>query len=614
METLKVLRVTEQAESCWRNFKERILTKKTARDNLLLNADFSLILQTLLWERNEQAKKVALNFVLKCLKSKIISSTALITLFQQKMPPLNTQKIISMPLIERTASVLLEIEKGTGINLLFQLASNDPRIIPFVIEKLLSSSQIDCASDFINFILGDPGLILSSSIFEEAHYKVSRCRLLSHLVAKIDNVANVDLLITYLVWNSSHQCILELEFLYPLRDFFSSQSEKLHEIHFELFDVYVEALCNSFFKFSAFGDTIRLICESCPELINEYTAFKIASLLLSNCNYTDDFALSVIALLGRFDHLNTFSKVCCARIMTRLNIDKNMSELLKKCFLIKRENSLVVYQEFISKPFTEFGILAHLGYQGIRPAASEYSDYFDLIEIFKGLDKFNDLNIEKYVRSGHFEVIFALLAFKWNSDANTDNVLKGFLRLLGDGIEDEDSEAKIIRFSWVVDFFETNFTEELYLHYLPLICEFVTSSDNVLFAFVKQKISQFLSQQKSKVSVQLPAICSLLALFESSQSRQSRLNFLTTMSLSFLHNFVSRNSEEVDTKAVFLTFKLLKKLCEIIVIDPRDIWTKYVEIIRKDDLLYENSYIRGGVFAFSSSFNIVPEGRLVYIN
>ena len=111
METLKVLRVTEQAESCWKSFKERSMSKKMARDNLLLNSEFGLLLQTLLCEGNEQARSIALNFVSDCLKSKIISPTALIALIQQKLPPLNSPKIVSMPYMEQAAFVLLKIEK-----------------------------------------------------------------------------------------------------------------------------------------------------------------------------------------------------------------------------------------------------------------------------------------------------------------------------------------------------------------------------------------------------------------------------------------------------------------------------------------------------------------------
>lgn len=615
METLKVLRVTEQAESCWKSFKERVLTRKTARDNLLLNTEFNFILKTLLCEGNGQAKEIALNFVLNCLKSKIISPTALITLIQQKMPPANSPKIVSMPLIERAASFLLEFEKDTGNSLILQLASNDPRIIPFVIDKLLAMMPLDVSSDFINFLLGDPDLIYTSSILEDPHYKVSRCRLLSHLVANVGNVEYADLLMTYLVWNSNNQCVLELGFISHLHSFFASSLEKLHEIHFELFDVFVETLCNSYFKFGSFGDTIALICESCSGIINDYNAFKIGSLLLSASNYNSYFASAVLSLLGQFDQMNSFAKVSCARIMTRLNIDREMAELMKQFFIIKEETFPVIPDEIISKPFTEFGILVHLGYQGVRPPNTlDNSNYFDLVEIAKGLDRFDELNIEKYICSGHFEVIFALLVFKWNTDERTDEVVKGFLRLVGNANEAEDVEAKILRYSWVVDFFETNFTNELYLHYLPLICGFVTSSDNVVFAFVKQKISLFLSQQKGNVSVQLPVISSLLALFESSQSRQSRLNFLTSMTLSFLHYFVSRNYEQVDTKAVFLAFKLLKRLSEIIVIDPRDIWTKYIELILKDAIMFENNHVRGAIFSFASSFRILPEGKTFATN
>ena len=164
----------------------------------------------------------------------------------------------------------------------------------------------------------------------------------------------------------------------------------------------------------------------------------------------------------------------------------------------------------------------------------------------------------------------------------------------------------------VVDFSRAIFTEELYLNYLPLICEFVTNSDNILFAFVKQKFPcSCPSKGKCFHSVTYDIL--FIGSFESSQSRQSRLNFLTTMSLSFLHNLVTRNFEQVDTKAVFLTFKLVKQLCEVIVIDPRDIWTKYIEVILKDDVLIGNEYIRGSVYSFASALRIVPESKIYFL-
>lgn len=606
METIKVLRVQEQTEACWKNFKERILTKKNSRENLLLNSDFNSILQALLSEGNGQVTLIALEFIVKCLKSKIISSTALITLIQQKMPHLNASRIISMPLIERVASISLIIEMKTGLSFVFPMASSDPRVIPFFVEKLISGNDLDVSSDFINFLLGDPDLILSESILGDSHYKISRCRLLAHLVKNVRYPQFSDILITYLVWNSSHQCLLEFEFLTPLCEFFPSQY--LEEIHFELFDVFLEVLCNLFFKFGCFGELIKVICETCPGRIDQFSAFKIGSLLLMNVYYDEMFALSVLQILSKFDSLNLFSKVCSAHIMKKHYIDENLSAIMKYIFSTSNKVQFPLCMDE-TKPFTEFGILVHLGFMRIRPNTAENSKYFDLMEIAIGFDRFNELKLENFVESGHFEVLFALLAFDWNSSKNMDSNVKGFLRLLS-SVKDEDEEAKILRYSWVVDFFETNFSFEHFLNYLPLICEFVTNNDNILFAFVKQKISQLMNQHKGNISIQLPIISSLFVLFDSSQSRQSRLNFLTTMSLSFLHNSVERIFGEIDTKAIVLAFKLLKKLVGIVVVDPRDIWTKYIEVLFKDDILFGNAYIRGGIFLFVSSFNIIPDGKL----
>ena len=111
-------------------------------------------------------------------------------------------------------------------------------------------------------------------------------------------------------------------------------------------------------------------------------------------------------------------------------------------FSVQIETNFILSDELVSKPFTEFGILVHLAYQGIRPGTSEHSKFFDLIEITKGLDNLESLNIENTIEMVNSKSFFALLVSKWNLNQNPDEIVKGFLRLLGDANDDEESESK----------------------------------------------------------------------------------------------------------------------------------------------------------------------------
>ena len=606
METLKVLRAQEQAEACWKNFKERTLTKKNARENLLLNTDFNSLLQLLLSEEgNERSGKVAIDFVIKCIQSQIISPTALLTLIQQKLPASNSSKLASIPVFSRVSGLILEFEKQTGINFVFQLGSTDLRLVPFLTEKVLSLSSVDAYSDFINFLLGDPDLVFTSSIYNDPHYKMSRCRILSHLADNVQNEEYSELLTTFLIWNSSRLCVMELGCLTQISQFFA-RNQNYSAAHSELFEVYVEVLCNELFKFGSFSETIEFICINCSKLISEYSAFKFGSLLLVRKGIDTGLVCAILKLLLKHENLGDFSKTLCAELMIKYQCSDEMENLMREIFNLPL-NSKIAAEEILYEPFTEFGMMTKLAYSGSRPQSAVLESYFDLTELSRKLSDFSSLNLGKYVKNGHFESLFSLLAYRWVQN-ESEEIVKDFLKLLVE-VENEDSEAKILRYSWVVDFFETYFNDEMYLNYLPLISEFVTSTDNILFAFVQQKVSLFLSQ-KDNVSVQVPCMLSLFSLFESSQSRQSRLNFLTTMTLSYLHNIISQNLNEIDTRAVVLGFKLVCKLSEIAVVDPRDIWTKYSEKLIANHSLWTNSHIRGAIFSFASALRIVPDGNL----
>lgn len=622
MESIKIQRAQERAENCWKTFQDRTLTKRNARENVLLDNNFNELLKILLTEENESIVKIAKVFFIKCIESKMVSAIAFLTLIHQMLPPSSSCKSKLLPQIDRVASLIKEIEQTTRITLSYQLASMDPRTIPFLVDKFLFYPVIennsDLSSQFFNFLLGDPDLVLDSSMFDEVHYKVSRCRILIFIVSGVQIEGYAELLMNYLIWNSNRQCMMELENLAPLVDFFSNCTEQ-SITHKELFSIYVEVLCNSFLNFGYGILTLKRICTNCNLFITEIHAFKLGSLLLLHTNLDSDFINVIINLLAKFSGLNNFSKICCLHLLPKMKLFNNFFENMRLIFDDEKEKSnnsdkiqKIDEEEPVTPPFTEFGMVTHIGLVGDKFESNLYEEYVDLIKIFKNIENFVNIDYVELVKKGHFELLFSLLAFKWASDPSYDRIkiIKCFLKLLCN-VENEDPKVKILRYSWVVDFFETNFNDTIYYASLPFISEFVTNTDNILFAFVQQKVSNFLAQ-KENLEAQLPAFLTLFTLFESSQSRQSRLNFLVSMCLSFLHNVTSCLIYQVDTRAEFIACKLLSKLCEVAVIDPRDVWTQYVQTkIMNDNLLFKNSHIRGAVFCFASSFRLIPDGMTV---
>lgn len=609
MDTLKVLEAQSRTEACWKTFKERTLTKKNARENLLLNSDFNCLLHSLLYENNERVWKIALEFVLNCVKGKMISSTAFLTLLQQKLPQSTSSKIDSIPILERAAVICLNLEEETEIDFCLQLATSDLRIIPFITEKIINCKDFSLAPNFIEYLLGNPKLCFGISDFNNLHYKSSRCRILAFLATTIVNEESLELLSSFLIWNSSRICSLELSNITLLIEYFANNPND-SDNYFDLFEVYVETLCNGLMKFGLFSDNIEQICLKADHWINESIAFRLGSLLLLISNPNSSLLKNILKVIRKFQTLNDFAKVICSNLMPKLiiNSDEELISCIKAVFASSPcEASTTI--EIISESFNDFGAIVRLGCKGLRPSAPIYEKYFDLIALSNNLNSLSSISISRLVQEGHFETIFGLFAFKWTcSDCDFDDISKGFLQLLGD-IDRENSEGKVLRYSWVVDFFETNFDDELYLKLLPLICDNVSNSDNILFAFVQQKLSLYLSQKES-VTIQRPCMLSLLSLFESSQSRQSRLNFLTTSALSFLQGIIQKNILSIDSSAVFICFKLLSNLSEIAVVDPRDIWSKYVTLLLQIPELTSDSYVTGAISCFSSSLSVIPDGNI----
>ena len=264
----------------------------------------------------------------KCINSNMVSPVAFLTLIQQKLPQKSACKNASIPVIERVSRIILEIERATGIDFSFRLAASDPRTIPFLTEKLASKPTFDISSDFVNFLLGDPDLIVTSSIFCDSHYKMSRCRILFHILNEIEKEECAELLMTFLIWNSARPCILELESLSGLVLFFS-KSANLSVVHLELLQVYLEVIGNVFLKYGCFSETIELICDLPPSLLSDISAFKIGSLLLLSNNLNYNLVTSILKLLMRYDNLNTFSLICCAKVMMISEVDDELAGIMK---------------------------------------------------------------------------------------------------------------------------------------------------------------------------------------------------------------------------------------------------------------------------------------------
>lgn len=610
MDSLTVLKVQELTQKCRKHFKERTITKKNASENILLDSDFNYLLDLLLSEENECAFNLVFEFIESLLKDRLLSVPAFVSLIQQKLTkgsPSKCQLIIKLNIL---SAVVVDIESKLGLDISVSLSESDSRTIPFILKYKLCSSSDQLT--YFNFLLGDPDLLNSLNLVDDCHYKLSRCQLLSYLTQTFESDESAVLLTTYLTWNSGKQCVQEFSYISPVLKYFTSK-KSISSNHSVFFNVYIEVLCELFFKQFSFGDIIQKICQDCPHMISEYSAFMLASLLMLSNNVDSEVTLAILIILRNCERLNDLSKICCANILLKCKISDELLNCIKDIFSCTSACPSVkdhVLTNF-ETPITEFGLIATLGYSKIRPIHSTYDRYFTLLDVCESFSNFHEIDNGRFFVLENFELLFSLFSYKWNTENDKSSIVSSFLKLLQ--IDHKESlDSKIMIYSWVVDFFDSNFSDEMYLQYLPLICKHVSSSDNVLYKFVQKKISFFMARRSDLIS-QLPCSLSLYLLFESSQSRQSRLEFLCTMSLSFLQFASSNDIPHIDTRAFLLSFHLLCKLCDIHVIDPKHVWVSYVqERIIENTVLFNNASIRAAVFRFASTLNNVAEGKFFY--
>lgn len=642
MEALRVKKVQERAEACLKSFCERTLTKKAARENLLYNDNFHFLIDEILETQNGRIRDMAQSFILKCVGREMVSLSALTAIILQKLKS-GGKKRDTLPVLEAIVNFILELERN-GHQISVSIAASEPKLIPFILDKLLLQTDIEDleaeavqtsspAVQFFHFLLGDPEQIITTFILDEVHYKTSRNNLLSFLVNNASNCAiYCNLLIEYFYWNSYCQDQMELSYLTPLIKFEWTFESR------DLFLVYLEVLCDSFVRFGTNSLVISKLISKNASFFDEELAFKISSVLfLRTSSFASSTALihPILTILSNFPQLNNFSKVLCSYLGTFSgNFDTETNTLISKTLIqsvSKTESFSFTPRDSKIECFSEFGHIVSLGFEGKVGSSSSSSsctrscssrsickneNYFDFIEISHNLTSFS---VQYFaIKRGHFEIVFSLLCQQWNSFTPKSSVkeqevvIKRFLDLFS-VIEDESIESKVFRYSLIVDFFESNFNSILFITFLPLISDHVVTTDNVLFSFIQDKISKLLLPLIDKPPVQLSLTISLFNLLKSSESRQSRLNFIASTALGYFNNILNKNIRTVDSRAVCLNFKICSRLSEIQVLDPRTIWTKYCGLdglglfstttTTKSDVT--KSIIIAGIISFASAFKII---------
>lgn len=607
MEALHAIAAQKNVDLCIKAFKEHCSTKKLAKENLLLNPFFNQLIETVTNSQNHKVFEIVIEFLIRCLKSKTVSPLAMLALFQGQISKLKSCKTVVIPVLSRLASVLITLEREMECGLILQMAGSEPRIIPFILEEVLSGKFPKANATFFNFLLGDSELILNSSIIDDTHYKLSRIRLLTFLVQNVENEDFAEALTSYLVWNSGKFCLMEFDQIYPLLDFFSGL-DSMSQAHLDLFQAFTESICDAYMKFGVLEPAIQKLCTSCSNFVSLELSFKIGCLAFLRNFFQPETIKSVLNLVQRFRELDSFGLVLCAKLFQTNRLDDNVIKIaqkfIKHCFSgeLTEKNSLL---ECLSPPFTEFGYLINEALRNNEHCGK----VSDLIKIYTEFPNIRNIDFSHYLSKGYFEFLFNLLLFAWGNCENSI-VIEGLLSLLSVDCKEEDE--RLLRYSYVVDFLESNLDGTMFLNYLPLFCSKVNRGDNILFSFVQQKISSLLAL-KADLKVQYPILLSLRRLFESSQTRQSRLNFIATSVLSFLQGISNRSIIVVDTRSVYIAFDILTLLSDSSVIDPRDVWAKHVSFFVSDSSMWSNCIIRAGVIKFASAFKIIPEGKMFYI-
>lgn len=601
--------------------------RKTHRHNMLMDDAFRAVLRACFMSASSGETAVARRFVIDVVKSRRVSATALVALLHDEIQR-------TVPMLQAVCEFVMELAAVTmDARLLVSLANGDPRLVPLLLEAVIRGRDEGLRETVGRFVLGDPDLVVAASLCEETHYKTARCRLLGWLVTHtsltVDSCLQQRLLLLYLRWNARKLCVMELAHLSELPARFASlQSWSTEASHFRLFVAFLETLCGAAVLCRVASDSLlRMLAiwtnvrERRPDLPDEVD-FWLASLVLLGVRdvaYVD----GVFRMLARWKQFAGLGKVLCGEVIFSVDGNVELEGLLRDAYGAKFESAPIGRIPPAASISAEFGLMAALGYEayreGKRVVSRAEEGYFARLNLARWLNHPTHVasSIASLLGNGDlFQVLFVSLHHLWNAgEIESVAVAEGFVALLGP-IVGETRDERTFRLSWIVDFFEESLDERLLAAVLPALAAAVTSADNVLFAFVQQKLTTLASRclHESGTFAQLALVASLLALVDSSQSRQSRLNFLVATALGFVTNVLSGAVRRTDARALALVFRLAMQLADVAVIDPRMFWTRFVSsFVLGETGAVRSATVRSAIARFVSAFRFIPldkEGKV----
>lgn len=575
--TLELLRLRELEVSCITAFQNRVATKKLAQQNILHNEHFRSILNHCICSTNAIIVEKCISTCCELVRQELINSNSLLVMAQQLLPDASQAKEKQCYCLKNFAKLLSRISVISGSDsLLVDFAVGEERIVPFLLSE---TSNVT----FKEFVLGNPELILKS-ITTSKHYVASRLVLLSNLVSCRSEKAE-ELLLMFMIWNSGRISFDEFAILRPLSNMLSEVSAvKVDSTRFRLFAAYLECLIDAFASFGTLETDLIAA-------ITEFTAMKIR-FSITDTN-VDGLVLSIPMLVkscnrALSDAIIKHSSICsnftALSSLTQLNIlvtHGQDQDLLNQCRKVK---SAGIDSEFFALPFITF--------------TGKKFDH--LLKCIKS-DNFGDLHFESFVEVLFFRQLCC--------DSNKLVVVEKLIDFVSSKTVDEESSLlhNILQL-WLIDILEKYYNQKEIVALLPSIARSTTTTSTVVYEFVQSKLNQL--DISNSINHQACFAMSLFNLLPASESRQSRLNYITASCLSFLSQVVSGSMSRVDGRNLLLISKILVRLSSILAIDPRLVWTKYFE----NGLLNGNessTAVTLSAIAFIQAFKAIPDGNLV---
>ncbi len=564
--SLKRSRLVELEKSCLNAFTSKTATKKLSQQNILHNEHFKMVLKQCILSAEEYEVQDCLKVCCKLVKQGLIGAKPLLIMAQQILPASSVSRSNQSRSLSNFVKLLVRLSKtNSNDGLIVEFATGDDRIIP----ALLSESH---ELSFKEFLLGNPDLVLKSMLTSK-HYSAARLSLLSSLVCNPSD-DSFELLLMFLIWNTGRLSFEELSILKPIANIASSNLKTGWEsTQGRLFAAYFESLVDCFISYG--------YLES--ELVNclkKFTKLKMSH-TIKDCSL-DGLVISIPILVP-----------ACSLV-------------LANCVL---KHALVTPSfHTISSIAAIFVLCVHGGNLEMISLCKQLKtsvscagfDDIPLISIFGKRSR----HIHKLVETGDLSEVFqgcesdVLFFSRCIQHQNTTLIAESLIKFVSFTIADcADASLVSLLQIWLVEFIERYLNEFEIQSILPLLCRYTSSNYNLLYAFVQKKLKAL--DFCSSISEQGCLALSLHALLENSESRQSRLNFISFSCLAFLSKFVNCEIPQLDVRNLIVVTKILVRLSLILAVDPRMVWSKYFQDVSQLPL-------KLAAITFVQAFKVIP--------